>query len=105
MALIEVCNKLLDTNLEFNGKPTLKYAQQALKEELKRLKEEQKKENFISIEHSREYLILKAQEALSGDKTDILQTNSKPPTESNSKHSNSLSLNITKESLKIDIFV
>ena len=58
MALIEMCGIIIDTNVEYNIKPTLQYRELALKKELRELKKEQKQrleEQIISIELSEEY--------------------------------------------------
>jgi hypothetical protein len=56
MALIEVCDKLIDTKLVFSGKAAIKYSQEALEKELQRQKDEQNEKLAVSVEYSQDYL-------------------------------------------------
>ncbi|WP_286005795.1 hypothetical protein [Campylobacter avium] len=94
MALIEVCGKLIDTNVKFMGKPALDYSEIALKKELeKRKEEENRKENpTISIEISQEYYSLKQEKSAL-----VLKDNT-------SKNVDKIDFSYYKRDIKIDIF-
>lgn len=95
MALIEVCGKLIDTNVKFMGKPALDYSELALEKELERRKEEEKnrRENpILSIKISQEYYSLQGQDKENKTQNDI------------GKDTQMKSLSYHKKELKIDIF-